>query len=214
MPSHYQTLGVPPSASADEIRTAYRDLARRLHPDRHRLRSPAEAALAGRRMRDVNEAWRVLGDPDRRGRYDADRRSGPTFSGQQAGDDRPRVPRTPTAVASEDLVDVAPEMGPVRAQVVAGLPWIVLLVVFGLIFVVTAYASADRDPAPPLISGEHGRMGSCLRVAPGPATVSVPCDGADAQRLVARVEPDGECPAGSEPRRLGDDGRIDCLAPV
>jgi curved DNA-binding protein CbpA len=97
MPSHYQTLGVPPSASADEIRTAYRNLARRLHPDRHRLRSPAEAALAERRMRDVNEAWRVLGDPDRRGRYDADRRAAPSFSGQQAGDDRPVVPRTMAA---------------------------------------------------------------------------------------------------------------------
>jgi hypothetical protein len=213
MPSHYQTLGVPPSASADEIHTAYRNLARRLHPDRHRLRSPAEAALAERRMRDVNEAWRVLGDADRRGRYDADHRSGRSFSGRAARHAGPGVPRSPE-VAPEDLVDVAPEMGPVQAHVIAGLPWVVLLVVFGLIFVVTAYASADRDPDPPVVTGEEGRMGSCLRVAPGPATVSMPCDGAGARRLVARVEPDGECPEGSEPRRLVDDGRIDCLAPA
>jgi curved DNA-binding protein CbpA len=63
-PTHYQRLGVARSASATEIRTAYRALARRTHPDVNG--SGVDASMAA-----VNEAWRVLGDPDRRAAYDA-----------------------------------------------------------------------------------------------------------------------------------------------
>jgi len=63
-PTHYERLGVARSASATEIRTAYRALARRTHPDVNG--SGVDASMAA-----VNEAWRVLGDPDRRAAYDA-----------------------------------------------------------------------------------------------------------------------------------------------
>ncbi|GIS99243.1 MAG: hypothetical protein CM1200mP26_09560 [Acidimicrobiales bacterium] len=56
---HYRTLGVPASASPDELRDAYRGLARRLHPDR--VADPAARRSAADRMAKVNEAWRVLG---------------------------------------------------------------------------------------------------------------------------------------------------------
>nr|MBO2486668.1 hypothetical protein [Bacillota bacterium] len=59
--SLYELLGVPPHASAEEIRAAYRRAARRHHPD---------AGGDPRRMSDLNAAWRVLGDPVRRARYD------------------------------------------------------------------------------------------------------------------------------------------------
>jgi len=59
--SLYEVLGVPPHASAEEIRAAYRRAARRHHPD---------AGGDPRRMSDLNAAWRVLGDPVRRARYD------------------------------------------------------------------------------------------------------------------------------------------------
>ncbi|GIT46418.1 MAG: hypothetical protein Ct9H300mP12_10030 [Acidimicrobiales bacterium] len=65
---HYRTLGVPASASPDELRDAYRGLARRLHPDR--VADPAARRSAADRMAKVNEAWRVLGDPGRRAAYD------------------------------------------------------------------------------------------------------------------------------------------------
>ncbi|WP_459615219.1 DnaJ C-terminal domain-containing protein [Bordetella sp. 2513F-2] len=61
---YYGILGVANTASDDEIRRAYRRLARRYHPDVSK-ESDAEA-----RMRDVNEAYAVLGDPEKRAAYD------------------------------------------------------------------------------------------------------------------------------------------------
>lgn len=74
--THYEVLGVAPSADAAEVRRAYLRLARAHHPDRHAAGGPAARAEAERRMREVNEAWAVLSDPERRRRYDAERRRG------------------------------------------------------------------------------------------------------------------------------------------
>lgn len=76
--SHYDVLGVPRGASHDELRRAYLALARAHHPDRHVASSAAERQAAERRMRAVNEAWRDLGDPERRRRYDEQLDRGPT----------------------------------------------------------------------------------------------------------------------------------------
>lgn len=67
---HYDVLGVSRTASAAEIRRAYLALARAHHPDFHTGDGPAGQAAAAERMRAVNEAWRVLSDPERRRVYD------------------------------------------------------------------------------------------------------------------------------------------------
>jgi DnaJ-class molecular chaperone len=63
---YYKILGVTKNASHKEIRSAYRDLARRHHPDVN-LASKEAAA----RFQEIHEAYAVLMDPQKRGKYDA-----------------------------------------------------------------------------------------------------------------------------------------------
>ncbi len=69
-PDYYKTLGVGKDASADEIRKAYRRLARKYHPDRN-----AGDKRAEEKFKEISQAHDVLSDPDKRKDYD--RGSGP-----------------------------------------------------------------------------------------------------------------------------------------
>ena len=62
---YYQTLGVTKSASEKEIKQAYRKLARKHHPDVNPGDKSAEA-----KFKEINEAYEVLGDPEKRKKYD------------------------------------------------------------------------------------------------------------------------------------------------
>lgn len=68
--SHYDVLGVNPGASSDDIRRAYRRLARRHHPDAQPGGDVAAVAAAQRRMAALAAAYAVLADPARRQAYD------------------------------------------------------------------------------------------------------------------------------------------------
>lgn len=61
---YYKILGVARSASADDIKRAYRKLAREFHPDKNKAKSAED------RFKEVNEANEVLGDPQKRKAYD------------------------------------------------------------------------------------------------------------------------------------------------
>ena len=61
---YYEILGIPRTSSAEEIKKTYRKLARKYHPDINK------AAGAEARFKEIGEAYEVLSDPEKRGRYD------------------------------------------------------------------------------------------------------------------------------------------------
>ncbi|MFP4307790.1 MAG: DnaJ domain-containing protein [Desulfococcaceae bacterium] len=77
---YYAILGITPETSADDIRAAFRRLAKRYHPDGNEDGDDA-------RFRDVAEAYQVLSDPDKRRRYHRDGGTG----GSEAGTHRTRA---------------------------------------------------------------------------------------------------------------------------
>jgi curved DNA-binding protein CbpA len=116
--NYYDILGVPETAVVDEIKAAYRKLAKECHPDRN----PGDAA-AEARFKDISEAYEVLSDAGKRKKYDELRRYSSSakpgemsfddfirrFGGERTGDEREFtwvVSRTSSPHSSE--VDVPP----------------------------------------------------------------------------------------------------------
>jgi hypothetical protein len=96
--NHYEVLGVPRTASLDQVRAAYRAAARDHHPD---------AGGSPDRMRELNAAWRVLGDPVRRAAYDRELQAGSTRPGDATAG-RPGAAPTGEAFGVDGFV---PDLG-------------------------------------------------------------------------------------------------------
>ncbi|GKV31979.1 hypothetical protein SLEP1_g40624 [Rubroshorea leprosula] len=67
---YYSVLGIRKDASFSDIRTAYRKLAKKWHPDKY-ARNPGVAGEAKRRFQQIHEAYSVLSDESKRSMYDA-----------------------------------------------------------------------------------------------------------------------------------------------
>jgi len=85
--SYYAILGISSRASADEVRAAYRRLAKTYHPDRYQGGSHA--------FRQIQEAYHVLGDPERRRQYERQIHEAPVPKGSKSyPDPEPLIPKT------------------------------------------------------------------------------------------------------------------------
>jgi hypothetical protein len=117
MATHYEVLGIAPSAPTSEVRRAYVDLARRHHPD-----SGGDTS----RMQAVNEAWQTLRDPARRAHYDR------TLPGRPS-EPTPAAAPSPRSEADDLLADLADD-APVGGRTVVLPRWLSLVPVgtFGL----------------------------------------------------------------------------------
>ena len=93
---YYESLGVTRTASADEIKKSFRKLARQHHPDVAKDKKKSEE-----KFKEINEAYEVLSDPDKRKKYDelgANWKSGAEFRpppgyGNFGGSQNPRRTR-------------------------------------------------------------------------------------------------------------------------
>jgi len=63
--TYYEVLGVPSGAREDEIKKAYRKLAKETHPDLH-----PEDKAAEERFKQINDAWEILSNAEKRKKYD------------------------------------------------------------------------------------------------------------------------------------------------
>jgi molecular chaperone DnaJ len=203
-PTHYDVLGVAPSATVDQIREAYRRLAREHHPDR--------TATSGRAGDDVsmpaiNEAYRVLNDPARRAMYDASLRgatqrgpaASPPDSAARAGAATGTTPTMPTFPS---------HLGPAR------FPWRSVSFFAALAIIGIVVLAQFTEPGEP--RGPDGiiQIGSCVAIEPNGDAREVLCtdDPAVDLKVEAFVPFSDSCPGGTVAHRDRQGMGVACVA--
>ncbi len=209
MATHYDTLGIKPTSTTQEVRKAYLRRARALHPDRQLDRPPAEARKAEQAMQQVNVAWNVLSDPAKKAEYDSVLRPGSTSTVQRNSPPRSMRQNQPHADAARRANadgstgrNIDDEEGDGSVSVWASVP---VLLVLGLvlgILIVTAFANNEpTDNRPVIQSSTELDVGDCFTlVANTPRERSCSSGSADGQ--VIEIGPDaGNCPENTQSLR-------------
>lgn len=170
--SHYEILGVSPSASTEDIRAAYRRLARLHHPD------VSVADTSASEMAAINSAWSVLSDPVSRFNYDRQ---------QQTPIGATRDERRNSETANEAVrVKMS---GPVR------IPWrgFLFFSLLGVVGVLTLHAFSK--PSGPVKPDLLLVAGSCVDIDREQFVTEVSCDGPHDGSVRQLVAFDRECPS-------------------
>lgn len=170
----YAILGVTAHATPEQLRAAYRDLARQLHPD-----AVGSSSADAIRMAEVNHAWSVLSDPVARREYDKSQRTGSANYGSA-------VPPSKDGVRG---VYREPQIVPPR------FPWRALVVVSVALAVLVLIAHAFTKPAEPGRPDQLLQYGSCVQIDRESYVVEVSCSGPYDGVVEAFVAIDQTCPA-------------------
>lgn len=201
----YGVLGVATDATTDQIRRAYHRRARDLHPDHRQDLVGGAAAAAERSMQDVNEAWRVLGDPTRKASFDRQQRGEPAQTALAEEDEW----------APPDFDDEAPVVGPVAASALRGIPWLLVIGILVVIFVFTAYAAGTSRQSDPDVETPGAvptiEVDDCVRLLGRNGLEITACDGSTDAVVVAKLSVGRPCPRGSSAVYLPDERVNVCL---
>jgi hypothetical protein len=192
--THYEALGAAQTATPAELREAFRRAARASHPDRH-------GDASAERMAAVNEAWRVLGDPDRRRRYDADLAAGAQRSGSAGASSAfdPRSTHQPSTQQPSASPPSAAYHDPAYYEP-ARFPWRFMAALASVGIAVVLLGVIIYDPPPPAAPDGVLRHGDCVMLTAELEAVEVVCGNHDA--VVDRLIPvDQVCPADTQPYR-------------
>lgn len=189
----YDILGVGSQASADQIRTAYRALARQVHPD---VNKSSQSSIS---MTELNHAWSVLSDPVQRREYDNSFKSPRNLS------------KSNQNLNFDDFDD---QVVPPALLTPARFPWRSMLVagILGSIFVLVAQGFSN--PPAPGVPDQLLEVGSCVVVGSDRLAVEVACGGPHDYRVVAFIPLDRRCPADTETFRDRQGMGIACVQAV
>jgi len=176
--THYEVLGVSRTATQEDIRRAYRALARSVHPDVARSTTSASETMA-----EVNSAWSVLSDPVRRREYDRSL-DAPLSSGKVLADDE-----------REMFFNVPTSVSPARFPWRGALFFVVLGIV--VVLVLAAFVDPEAPPGPDQLLSS----GSCVDIDATLAVREVDCSGSHDAVVRQLIAFDAKCPNGSEPYR-------------
>lgn len=188
--TYYELLGVSQTASDNEVRAAYRRMARATHPDMH-------GDAAAHRMAQVNEAWRVLRDPAQRRHYDDTLRPASA----------PRVtPSVPQPVVRQ--VVVVPPSGPAR------FPWRLMAGMAALGSVVVLVGAITSTPAKPQPPDNLLQPGSCVVVQTNGDVTETTCQTHHDAVVRLIVGFDERCPSDTEAHRDRQGLGMACVVPI
>jgi len=200
MTDHYATLGVPRTASLEQIRRAYRERMRAAHPDSSGGRqagasrssgsaapTSAAASSAAAQVTRIAEAWNVLSSPTRRAAYDLQLATGSAGGARTNGSGS----GAPTGARPPGTVDFEPH--PDRVYAPARFPWRFVLVTIGIGTAIILFLHLVGDQSAPRTIDGLISSGSCVDFDNVGAAYEVSCDGPH-QAVVRELVPfDAAC---------------------